>query len=244
MKKIITAALFACITFVAVNSLAAELINPSFELSGDGIAGWTSGAEFKEKYIAGVLDESYDTIGMCATLKNLGANHSYLVQRITGGQPGDCYFITAMAKVTGKTSGSGAGITAQSVKAGAGNINDVSSERLTEGENWQKLSLYVVLDKGIDQFDLYLELGSVQEYSDGEAYFDCVEIHKLDRVPDGVEAAVIKNSGPNADVFVITGVILCLVLAGIIAIRKGWIRRNDDRKDALADNCENETDEI
>ena len=88
MKKLITAALFVCITVISVNSLAAELTNPSFKLSGDGLDGWTSGAELKEKYIAAVLDESYDAEGMCATLKNLGSNHSYLVQRITGGQPG------------------------------------------------------------------------------------------------------------------------------------------------------------
>ena len=55
MKKLITAALLVCITVISVNSLAAELINPSFELSGDGLDGWTSGAELKEKYIAAVL---------------------------------------------------------------------------------------------------------------------------------------------------------------------------------------------
>ena len=56
MKKLITAALLVCITVISVNSLAAELINPSFELSGDGLDGWTSGAELKEKYGKAYID--------------------------------------------------------------------------------------------------------------------------------------------------------------------------------------------
>lgn len=35
------------------------------------------------------------------------------------------------------------------------------------------------------QFDLYLELGSVKEYSEGEVYFDCVKISKLEQLPEG-----------------------------------------------------------
>lgn len=242
MKKLITAALLVCITVISVNSLAAELTNPSFELSGDGLDGWTSGAELKEKYIAGVLDASYDAEGMCATLKNLGSNHSYLVQRITGGQPGDCYLITVMAKATGEITGSGAGIMAQSVNAGSGIINDISSERLTGGEDWKELSLYVVLDKGVTQFDLYLELGSVKEYSEGEVYFDCVKISKLEQLPEGVEAAVIKGAGLSIDVYVVIGVILCMILAGFIAIRRGWVRRSGNKKETAAE--ESETDEL
>ena len=90
-----------------------------------------------------------------------------------------------MAKVPDEISAPGAGITAQKAGAEANSFSGVSSRRLTGGGDWEELSLYVVLTGGATQFDLYLELGSVTEYSEGEVYFDCVKIERLEELPEG-----------------------------------------------------------
>lgn len=245
MKRIISGAiLLLCFIGFEISAWAAGIVNPSFVFSKNGLAGWTSGAALKEKYIAGVLDESCDDVGMCATLKNLEANYSYLVQRITGLKPGDCYLITVMAKVKSGVSGSGAGINARGVNADGEYDAENSSERLTQPGEWRQLSLYVLLDKGASQFDLYLELGSAENYSEGYAYFDCVEITKLEELPEGAEAVLIKGEGLSADAYILIGVILCLVLAGFIAFRKGRVRRNGLQKDAQTQAEDNQADEL
>ena len=244
MTKYITAAvLFVILLTFSAAGLAVSVINPGFELSGDGLEGWNSEAAIREKYIAGVIDESYDSSGMCATLKNLEANHSYLVQRITGGKSGDCYLITVMAKVPDAISAPGAGITAQKAGAEANSFSGVSSRRLTRCGDWEELSLYVVLTGGATQFDLYLELGSVTEYSEGEVYFDCVKIERLEELPEGAEAAVINGGGGlSADAYIIIGVILCVLLAAFIAFRRGAVRKRAVVKEAEPE--ENDSDEI
>ena len=61
-----------------------------------------------------------------------------------------------------------------------------------------------MLTGGATQFDLYLELGSVTEYSEGEVYFDCVKIERLEELPEGAEAAVINGGGGlSADAYII-----------------------------------------
>ena len=61
-------------------------------------------------------------------------------------------------------------------------------------------------------------------------------------MPEGAEAAVIKGTGLSIDVYVVIGVVLCIVLAGFIAVRRGWVRRGGNKKETAAE--ESETDEL
>lgn len=245
MKRVLAVLLLAaCVVNLCIGALAA-VVNPGFEFDGQVLEGWDSDSETTDKYIAGVLDESYDSIGMCASLTNLEPNHSRIYQRITGGKPGDCFLITAMVRVKERISGGGAGITAQSVNTAKYGMNTVGSKRVFDKCEWTELSFYVVLGKNTKEFELWLELGTAEEYAEGKAYFDAVSVCKLDSLPEGAEAAVI--TGPSekdgTGIYIFAGVVLCIILAGVIAIRRNGVirvRKKDEKLPAEQD----ETDEL
>ncbi len=227
MKRTVAILLLAAWTVnLCVGALAA-VVNPGFEFDGRALEGWDSDSEIADKYIAGVLDESYDSIGMCASLTNLEPNHSRIYQRITGGKPGDCFLITAMARVKEHISGGGAGITAQSVNIAEYGVNTVDSKRLFDQCEWTELSLYVVLGENTKEFELWLELGTAEEYAVGKAYFDAVNVCKLDSLPEGAEAAVITGTleKDGTGIYIFAGIVLCVILAGVIAMRRNGVIR-------------------
>lgn len=245
MKRVLAVLLLAaCAVNLYIGALAA-VVNPGFEFDGQALTGWQSDSAIADKYIAGVLDESYDSIGMCASLTNLEPNHSRIYQRITGGKPGDCFLITAMVRVKERISGGGAGITAQSVNMAEYGMNTVDSKRIFDQCEWTELSLYVILGKDTEEFELWLELGTAEEYAEGKVYFDAVNVRKLDSLPEGAEAAVItgRSEKDGTGIYIFAGIILCVILAGVIAIRRNGVIRVR-KKDGGLPVEQDETDEL
>ncbi len=163
---------------------ALAIVNPGFEQAeGQLPAGWMYDAwePGKTGCTGFVIDDAYSG-ARAAVIENLGFNDARFEQVISV-EPNSYYRFSAMAKAEGCMADNvGANISILGVLEMSNQIRDTGGE-------WQKLVFYGMTGPSQREVTLLLRVGGYGSLNTGRAWFDDVQVEKLDDAPVGADVA-------------------------------------------------------
>ncbi len=184
-------AAFSGVTFAEGSNLA---VNSGFEENSGGLpAAWSidewEGADSAAIFLmeAGGMDG-----GTCLSIENPTENDARMVQQIDV-EPNSLYRISAYVKTEGRVEGGTAG-------ANVSVIGTVAiSSGVLEAKEWKKVEMYGRTGSAQKTMSVGVRLGGYYQNAVGKAYFDQVEVVKVDQAPAGVTVQNVEIQQTSSD---------------------------------------------
>ena len=193
MKQIITIIMTIGILLLCGSGLSAQNLvsNPSFEeLSADGTpAKWRPMGWYQDSSITvHTVDTSVAHSGSnSALVNNLKNNHAYYVQQVNL-QPNTSYRLSGWIRTENIGEGiDGAGISILDKFETGGDVRGTVS-------SWQQVQLFVQTTSGITSAQVMLQIGNYGAENSGKAWFDDIELVKVDNIPEGETIARLEKT--------------------------------------------------
>jgi len=183
--------LISCIACTPDKGEKIQIQNGGFEKNnGNEPLSWTTHCWNSDSNAVffGISNTEAHTGAFSAVIENFTENHSRFIQSLQV-QPGAAYELTGWIKAEGMDNA------ACGASLGIDEVVEISKLVRESHGRWEKITLYLRIDKDVTNIRVLLNLGNFSCLVTGKAYFDDIQIKKIALLPlTGADITITKKA--------------------------------------------------